>query len=185
MISVPIRNDTASTAGFVKRGVEVVENGATALDALVVGVRRHGNAGDQAGDAGRLRPSKLSVLGGDVVHNLCNRLKGGVGEADALAERLICSFFLSSLAGHPSISPLCMDRLPFASEMAQDSGSRLYVSGLFDLLAGRGLDGEYARTFGLITGSATEEPNEAPDSECVYSSVPCLSHRELATADPG
>ena len=78
-----------------------------------------------------------------------------------------------------------MDRLPFASEMVQDSGSRLYVSGLLNRLVSRGLDGEYARTFGLISGSATEEPFEAPDSECVYSSVPCLSHRELATAGPG
>ena len=34
-----------------------------------------------------------------------------------------------------------MDRLLFASDYALDSGSRSYVSGLFDRLAGRGLDG--------------------------------------------
>ena len=36
---------------------------------------------------------------------------------------------------------LCMDRLLIASEILQDFGSRSYVSGLFDRLAGRGLDG--------------------------------------------
>jgi hypothetical protein len=39
----------------------------------------------------------------------------------------------------------CMDRLLFASGYALDSGSRSYVSGLFVRLAGRGLDGAYAR----------------------------------------
>jgi len=34
-----------------------------------------------------------------------------------------------------------MNRLPFASERAWCVGSRKYVSGLFDRLAGRGLDG--------------------------------------------
>ena len=38
-----------------------------------------------------------------------------------------------------------MDRLLFASGYALDSGSRSYVSGLFDRLVGRGLDGAYAR----------------------------------------
>ena len=42
-------------------------------------------------------------------------------------------------------------------------------------LVGRGFDGEYARTFGLISGSTAEEPFKAPDSECIYSSVLCLS----------
>ena len=37
----------------------------------------------------------------------------------------------------------CMDRLLFASGYALDSGSRSYVSGLFDRLVGRGLDGAY------------------------------------------
>jgi hypothetical protein len=35
----------------------------------------------------------------------------------------------------------CMDRLLIASEFCVDSGSRRYVSGLFDRRAGRGLDG--------------------------------------------
>ena len=34
-----------------------------------------------------------------------------------------------------------MDRLLFAREILLDVGSRLYVSGLFDRLVGRGLDG--------------------------------------------
>ncbi len=35
----------------------------------------------------------------------------------------------------------CMDRLHFAREILLDVGNRSYVPGLFDRLAGRGLDG--------------------------------------------
>jgi len=48
-----------------------------------------------------------------------------------------------------------MDRLLFARENLLDTGSRWYVSGLFDRHAGRGLDGStHARLVSLADRSA-------------------------------
>jgi len=50
-----------------------------------------------------------------------------------------------------------MDRLLFARENLLDTGSRWYVSGLFDRHAGRGLDGStHARLVSLADRSALD-----------------------------
>src|SRR5215471_6597888 len=69
--------------------------------------------------------------------------------------------------------PICMDRLPFASEDVLSEVADMYP-------ASRSARGpwpswEYARTFDLISGQAVEQPVGSPDSGCVYRSVPCSS----------
>ena len=56
-----------------KGAVEIVENGAAALQALVVVGAGRGDAGDQAADAGRFLAAVLAVLQVDVVDDLADR----------------------------------------------------------------------------------------------------------------
>src|SRR5258707_15677015 len=63
-----------------KRPVQIVEDGAAALEPLVVVVVRRGDAADQGADAGRLLAAVLAVLEVDVVDDLADRRQCRVGQ---------------------------------------------------------------------------------------------------------
>jgi len=66
----------------------------------------------------------------------------------------------------------CMDRLQGAIEILQGVGSRSYVSGLFDRLAGRGLDGS-THASSVSLADRLFQPVWSSDFECGCESVPC------------
>ncbi len=63
--------------------IEIVEDGSALRDPLLVALVRHGDAGDQAGDARRFLAAELAVLEIDVVDDLGDGLQRRIGYAGA------------------------------------------------------------------------------------------------------